>query len=526
MKLFFLGLIIFFAVLLPCWRGPLLLASDYAKRVVGLYDSVLTDQEAIEKINELRAPIYLYTDFGGGNDRSVLCNDRQTKGEIASAGWKGSLQTSLYINDGAEPLKPLEAAYRLARTFPYNPLARPYVQEGELKFHTVVIHVIDPGVGNDQGRNKQPRALVLRKDGVLFIGPDNGTLSFVCPEESLGAVYEIDAKKVTSLSGIDVEAGGTFHGRDLFSEAAFRLVSGQVSIEEIGKPYPSLKTCNRFPKDEVKLRSASSIAFEKVRLDRFESKSPEEDEEALFSEAFFLGVIQSPLYKEKGESLLTSSKKFFILRPSKPGEELIGLFNKRTGNIYLGPNNGLATSFFSGWGQNDYEVYAVSQKDFDRIRDEANCEIAADLLRQLPLFTKELVALSFLGEAGNVERDFKGRPKKAEGRIWIDLYGNMKTTVPGTVLKEVRTLQGRGRVIINGIEKPILFADSFSEVPENALFAYCGSSARIGPNPRRSIRYVELTANGIFGKFGVDFFSDEGVKPKSGQKAIFLFDYE
>lgn len=526
MKIFYLGLFIIWAAALPLFKGDLCAHSGYAKKITGFYDSLLTDQDAVEKINAGRPAIYLYTDFGGGQNQEALCSDGQTAGEIASAGWKGSLQKSLFINDSARPLDPKEAAYRLAKAFPYNSLL-PFHSEEKSKFHTIVVHVIDPGVGNSQeGAKGHPRALVLRKDGVLFIGPDNGTLSFACPEGSISAAHEIDADAITELSGIDVKAGGTFHGRDLFCEAAFRLAAGQVSFEEIASLYPSPNLRTRLEQDAGRLEGAPGLLFEQVRLDRFEAASTCEAEDALFGEAFFLGVIQSPLYSEEGDALLTKAKKLFIIRNISLKEELIGIINQKTGNVYLGPNKGLATAFIAGWSKEDFEVYSVSSEEFTRLIAEENNEAAALRLRQNPAFDGELAILPFLGAEEDSVRDEKGRLHKVEVRIWIDQYGNIKTTLPSTFLKEVQAKGGRGRIAINGIERPLLFANSFSEVPEGRLFAYSGSSAKIGPNPHRSIRYVEVTANGVYGKFGADFFERKGFIPRSGQKAYFLFDYD
>src|SRR5688500_11841115 len=70
-----------------------------------------------------------------------------------------------------------EAAYRLEQTAGYWPAG------------TVFVSVVDPGVGTDR------RSVVLRsKSGHYFVGPDNGSFTFVA--ESLG---------IESIWGIDVE---------------------------------------------------------------------------------------------------------------------------------------------------------------------------------------------------------------------------------------------------------------------------------------------------------------------------------
>ena len=72
----------------------------------------------------------------------------------------------------------------------------------------------------------------------------------------------------------------------------------------------------------------------------------------------------------------------------------------------------------------------------------------------------------------------------------------------------------------------LIFADTFSQVSEGELFIYNGSSGVVGANPHRSKRYVEVTANGVFGKFGIDYFEKEGKKPESGAPVSFAFTYK
>src|SRR5262249_50728480 len=131
----------------------------------------------------------------------------------------------------------------------------------------------------------------------------------------------------------------------------------------------------------------------------------------------------------------------------------------------------------------------------------------------------------FLGEVEDLIKDENGCPIKIKAKIWIDLYGNMKTTIPSWLLNEAKQLHASISVIINGIKKTVVLAETFSQVPNGQLFIYNGSSGTIGPNPHRSKRYVEITSNGIFGAFGVDFFENNGIKPQSGDIIWAEFDY-
>ncbi len=444
-------------------------------------------------------PIYIYTDFGGGKNQDQPVSDLQTTGEIASAAWKVAKHPTLYINDNAQPLNPLQAAVQLAATFPH---------QGKLSNHIerIVVHVIDPGVGNEQ--TAQPRAAILRTDGTLFIGPDNGTLSFVCPAGTITKAIEIDVKKIDKLSGNDTQSGGTFHGRDLFSESAFRLAAQQLSLEDIGSPYPTLELKNRFQ---------APVAFTEVDTHRTTLEVGSSEKE-LFEKAFLLGMIQSSLYQESSSDFADCPKKLFLINPSHVDEK-IAVINRKTGNVFVGPNNGLAVSFFRGYSKEDVAVHSLSPQAAKSILSESNNDRACHLIVSQPLFQGALQEIDFLGTSS------VKLPSVVQARIWIDAYGNLKTTLQSSLFKSVKSANAKIRVLINGVIRPVIFADTFSEVPDNELFIYSGSSGVIGPNPHRSERYVELTCNGVFGKFGVDFFVNEEKVPQSGDMATFYFTY-
>lgn len=112
------------------------------------------------------------------------------------------------------PFDVWEAAYRLKQAAPFWP-------EG-----TVFVSVVDPGVGTPR------KAIVLKtKSGHLFVGPDNGTFTWVAEELGVAAVREIDAGKHRRKGS---ERSYTFHGRDLFVFVGARLAGGVVSFEQVG----------------------------------------------------------------------------------------------------------------------------------------------------------------------------------------------------------------------------------------------------------------------------------------------------
>jgi S-adenosylmethionine hydrolase len=107
------------------------------------------------------------------------------------------------ITHGIEPQSILQGALVLANTLPYMP-------EG------VHLAVVDPDVGTPR------RALALRTDGRLLIGPDNGLL--VHAAEQLGGVNA--AFEITNPRYALDPVSATFHGRDVFSPAAAHLSLG------------------------------------------------------------------------------------------------------------------------------------------------------------------------------------------------------------------------------------------------------------------------------------------------------------
>jgi hypothetical protein len=87
---------------------------------------------------------------------------------------------------------------------------------------TIHVAVIDPGVGSAR------RAIAIRTRRAMFIGPDNGVLSW--------AVKEEDPLEIRSVENSDVflpQVSNTFHGRDLFAPAAAWLAAKR-GFSELG----------------------------------------------------------------------------------------------------------------------------------------------------------------------------------------------------------------------------------------------------------------------------------------------------
>jgi S-adenosylmethionine hydrolase len=90
--------------------------------------------------------------------------------------------------------------------------------------HTIHIVVVDPGVGS--GR----RALIVRTEKHLFVGPDNGIFSMIYIREK----GSFDVTHITSERFFMKKQSATFHGRDIFAPVAAWLSTG-VPVEKFGK---------------------------------------------------------------------------------------------------------------------------------------------------------------------------------------------------------------------------------------------------------------------------------------------------
>lgn len=446
--------------------------------------------------------IYIFTDFAGGNPTDQPVNDWQTAIELSAEGGKLTNHPEVFVNDGAVPLNPGKAGAQLAKAFPY---LGDHLQD---KIKRIVIHVIDPGVGN---ASQHPRALVLRKDGTLFIGPDNGTLSLACPSGSIRAVWEIDTKKISNFIGIDLEAGGTFHGRDVFAAAAYLLAAEKVAINAIGKRYlaPELQ----FRADTE--HEAKPLQFERVSTSRWMVPlDPAPSEGELFAKAYFLSIVQSPFWTEEGSPQL-----FFIDDEGVGGP--IAIYNRKTRNLYVGPDNGLGTSFFYGYGPEEILAVELHESDLRKIEASEDVQAAVDLILnkqpiRRPLATIDLLAHELVSPEKN--------QCVVEGRIWIDAYGNIKTSLDNALFSKVLGQEFKElSVHLNGVARSVRIGDSFANIPPGEPFVYVGSSGTVGPNPRRSKRYLELSCNGIEGSFGTDLFKNGDEAPYNGQKILFHF---
>ncbi len=103
--------------------------------------------------------------------------------------------------------------------------AAPYFPKG-----TVHVAVVDPGVGTKR------RAVIIKTEHSLYVGPDNGLLVLSAQREGISHVYEITNPKYMLR-----EVSRTFHGRDVFCSVAAHLANG-ISPSELGPKVNDLVT--------------------------------------------------------------------------------------------------------------------------------------------------------------------------------------------------------------------------------------------------------------------------------------------
>ncbi len=82
---------------------------------------------------------------------------------------------------------------------------------------TVLLCVVDPGVGGDRG------AVIVEAAGRLYVGPDNGLFEIVLRR----ADFIQGAAQCWEITWLPEKLSASFHGRDLFAPVAARLARGE-----------------------------------------------------------------------------------------------------------------------------------------------------------------------------------------------------------------------------------------------------------------------------------------------------------
>ena len=122
----------------------------------------------------------------------------------------------------------------------------------DLPYGTVFLSVVDPGVGTNR------KAIFLHRGGQIFIGPDNGLLSYLFYNSQYSA-WELTNPKY-QLPG----SSNTFHGRDIFAPGAAYAAQG-IPGNQFG---PVVKSLIRLA-DPVFTREGNSFRGEILSRDSF-----------------------------------------------------------------------------------------------------------------------------------------------------------------------------------------------------------------------------------------------------------------
>lgn len=117
---------------------------------------------------------------------------------------------------------------------------------------SIHVAVVDPGVGTAR------RALLVRAQGRLYLGPDNGLLSWVQGAETAD-VWTLDNKDLFRQP-----VSATFHGRDVFASVAGHLAAG-IAPDSCGTTFSGWV---RLPWPRPR-EAGSEILGETVHVDRF-----------------------------------------------------------------------------------------------------------------------------------------------------------------------------------------------------------------------------------------------------------------
>jgi S-adenosyl-L-methionine hydrolase (adenosine-forming) len=219
------------------------------------------------------------------------------------------------VTHGIEPQSILQGALVLANTVPYLP-------EG------VHLAVVDPGVGSER------RAVALRADERIFVGPDNGLL--VIAAEKVGGISA--AHEITNREYALDPVSATFHGRDIFSPAAAHLAQG-LDLAELGPPLEAGSLVRlEVPKAEISQRRIRATC---LYVDRFGNMQLNLTRADL--EAFGLEPGRKVEVEHTGDRYYAIAARTFA--DARPGE--IILYEDAYENVALAISGGNAAQTFN-----------------------------------------------------------------------------------------------------------------------------------------------------------------------------------
>jgi S-adenosylmethionine hydrolase len=123
---------------------------------------------------------------------------------------------------------------------------------GDFPVGTIFLCVVDPGVGSAR------RAIIVKSQNYIFVGPDNGTFSFVITKNTHITSIENDSYFRKPVSN-------TFHGRDVFAPTAAHLSIG-VPPAEFG---PEVRDPVTLPSPDLRPLDNGELEGRIIYIDRF-----------------------------------------------------------------------------------------------------------------------------------------------------------------------------------------------------------------------------------------------------------------
>lgn len=179
-------------------------------------------------------PIVLLTDFGDTDAFAGIL-----KGVIAGINPDAAV---IDLTHGIAPQDIGRGAFVLATSYEYFPKG------------SIFCVVVDPGVGSKR------KAICIRTEGYVFVGPDNGILWEAATENGIVQIIHLD-QPAFFLDGISA----TFHGRDIFAPVCARISKG---IEDFSILGTEMAACTQFSFPDIKTRG-KTVELTVLYVDRF-----------------------------------------------------------------------------------------------------------------------------------------------------------------------------------------------------------------------------------------------------------------
>lgn len=118
---------------------------------------------------------------------------------------------------------------------------------------TIHVAIVDPGVGSER------RAIAIQTSDYVFVGPDNGILSWALRKKHVLAIHLLENESLFLQP-----VSHTFHGRDVFAPVAAHLSRG-VPLAKLGRKIKNFESL-AWPEPT---RSPAEISGEIAHVDRF-----------------------------------------------------------------------------------------------------------------------------------------------------------------------------------------------------------------------------------------------------------------